>query len=68
MARSPAEGESAGRAVLFKLNQATYESETLKAFIGMNLLESFSKRRSEVWVSLQARQNVNGEKKEGKCL
>ena len=55
--RSSAEGESAGCAVSTGCNRATYESEAFKTFIGVDLLEPFSKGSSEVWISLKARQS-----------
>ena len=55
--RSPAEGESAGCAVSTGRNRATYKSEAFETFIGVDLLEPFSKGGSEVWISLKARQS-----------
>ena len=55
--RSPAEGESAGCTVSTGRNRATYKSEALEAFLGVDLLEPFSKGGSEVWISLKARQS-----------
>ena len=66
--RSSAEGESAGCAVSTGRNRATYKSEALEAFLGVDLLEPFSKGGSEVWISLKARQSYKFAPNEEKSL